>query len=405
MPPAEGDGMEINMKIIKIGKPYIQSGDGKSKLIFDIGGGSENNLNYNLYFEVDDQFRDYLVTEVADACVVCLLLYAMENNYDLECEAPVSERLLYQLEEYLIPAISKNIKCYHNIRILAEASDIEFHGNAVGTGLSCGVDSFYSILKNLEHGNSKLQLTHLCFFNAGATGMFGGEEARTVYLERSKRFKKVSRELGCTYLACDSNMNEFLHQEHERTHIFRTLCIPLALQKLFSTYYFSSSYEYADFKFSDFDPAYYEILILPNLSNQNVRFVEVGGETTRQGKVEFISKYDITYRELNVCISGIENCHDCRKCRRTMLNLYIAGKLDLYKKVFDVGWFKKHKHYMFRWALMNFWRVDMPEIIKELKIRKELTIIDYLGAICCFPFELGSQVIGKLRFLKMKSQI
>lgn len=391
------------MKCIKIGKPYIESKNGKSKLIFNIK--DENTIDYNLYFEVDDQFKEYLVTEVSDASVVCLLLYAMENNFNIECETPVSERLMYQLNEYLIPAISKNIKCYHNIKILAKTNDIEFNGKAVGTGLSCGVDSFYSVLKNLEHGKSKLQLTHLCFFNAGATGMFGGEAARNVYLERSKRFERVANELGCTYIACDSNMNEFLHQEHERTHIFRTLCIPLALQKLFSTYYFSSSYEYSEFKFSDFDPAYYEILILPNLSNQNIRFVEVGGETTRQGKVEYISKYDITHRELNVCISEIENCHECRKCRRTMLNLYIAGKLDSYNRVFDVEWFNNNKRYMFRWALMNFWRVDMPEIIKNLKRNKEIGITDYLGAICCFPFEIGGQIIGKLKFLRMKKNI
>lgn len=374
---------------------------GADWFIHSVGG-----CNYDLYFEVESKYEQYLVTEVSDACVVCLLLYAMENKYDLICDGAVSERLLYQLNEYLIPAISSNIGCYHKISIAAKSKDIHFDGKAVGTGLSCGVDSFYSVLKNLEHNDdSALRITHLCFFNAGATGMFGGEHARRVYRDRSNRFRKVASELKCSYLECDSNMNEFLHQEHEKTHVFRTLCIPLALQKLFSVYYFSSSYKYSEFKFSDFDPAYYEILILPNISNQNVRFVEVGGETTRQGKVQYISNFDITYKELNACIDGVENCHTCRKCRRTMLNLYISNRLDLYNKVFDVEWFKKNKHYMFRWALMNFWRVDMAEIIRELIMRKDITLLDYVEALLCFPIEFGKQVLGKIKFIVAKRKI
>ena len=219
-----------------IGKPYVVYGE-KSRLIFDInnfsGGG------YKLYFEVDQAYQNYLTVELSDACLMCVLLYAMEHGMDIRCEGTVSERLYNQLTSYLIPAIAKNIKRYKAIRICCKTSDVEFHGKAVGTGLSCGVDSFYAVLKNLEHDkSSKLQLTHLCFFNAGATGMFGGEKARHIYLERLKRFQTVSNELGCSFLTCDSNMNEFLMQEHEMTHVFRTLAIPMALQKLFSVYYF-----------------------------------------------------------------------------------------------------------------------------------------------------------------------
>lgn len=391
------------MEKLYIQSPYIKNVSDKVRLVYNV---ITPKCEYPLYFEVDKEYGKYLVTELGDAAVVCVLLYAMEHNYHVECDVPVSERLMYQLNEYLIPAISKNIKRYHKIEIIANTSDIEFCGCGCGTGLSCGVDSFYSVLKNLEHGaGSKLQLTHLCFFNAGATGMFGGEHARQVFTERCKRFRKVSDKLGCKFVSCDSNMNEFLLQEHEKTHIFRTLCIPLALQKLFGIYYFSSTYEYAEFKFTDFDPAYYEILILPNLSNQNIRFVEVGGEVTRQGKVSYISNFEITQEELNVCISGIENCHSCRKCRRTMLNLYLEGKLCLYNSVFDVEWFNRNKHAMFRWAIMNFWRVDMPEIIKELRNKKELKLIDYFCAICCFPISLLKQIIGKISFINRKKRI
>lgn len=294
--------------IILIDKAYVEN-RGVSRLVFDLTCESNSKLpQYSLFYQVDSEYEEFLTYEVADSCVVCLLLYAMQHDLDIVSKVPISERLYKQLTEYLIPAISQNIKMYHQIDITAEKVNPYYNSDAVGAGLSCGVDSFYSILKNLKHGQeSELNITHLCFFNAGATGMFGGEEARRIFEERGKSFKNVADKIGCKFLMCDSNMNEFLHQEHEMTHTFRTLSIPLALQKLFHLYYFASSYEYSRFKFSSFDTSYYDILTLPNLSNQNIRFELVGGETTRQGKVSYISEFPITYGTLNVCINGVTN--------------------------------------------------------------------------------------------------
>ena len=228
--------------------------------------------------------------------------------------------------------------------------------------------------------------------------MFGGEEARRVYEERGRRFQGVADKLNCEFLMCDSNMNEFLHQKHEMTHVFRTLSIPLALQKMFKLYYFASSYEYNEFKFSAFDPSHYDILTLPNLSNQNIRFELVGGETTRQGKVSYISEFPVTYEELNTCINGVTNCCTCRKCRRTMLNLYLAGKIDDYKPVYDVDWFYANKRKLVRWSLMNFWRVDMPEIIRGLQSKGEIHGLDYIRSAIEFPVSFSKQAVGKLKF-------
>ena len=385
------------MSEIIIKKPYIKNNNGKSKLIFEI---EQNDASiYKMYFEVEQRFEKYLTYEVSDACLVCILLYAMEHNKNIRCEGKVSYRLLYQLENYLIPAISKNIKRYNKIKVFADVIDINFNSTSIGTGLSCGVDSFYSILKGLERNQIEgNKITHLCFFNAGSQGMFGGEKAREIFLARANKFKKVAEELKCDFLICDSNMNEFLMQEHEMTHVFRTLAIPLALQKLFKLYYFSSSYEYKEFKFTDFDPSYYDILTIPNLSNDTIRFELCGGETTRLGKIEYISQFDITYNYLNVCIDGVENCGKCRKCKRTILDLYLVDKLDNYSKVFDLNDFKSHKHKWFRWAIQNRWRVDMPEIVQQLNKKHEINIIDYIIAYITLPIYVFSLIRSKLKF-------
>lgn len=299
----------------------------------------------------------------------------------------------------MIPAISQNIKRYKNISIIAKTQNIYFHGTAVGTGLSCGVDSFYSVLKGLEHdNNSPLRLTHCCFFNAGSTGFWGGESARDLYEKRRNRFAKVSKELGCEFLSCDSNMTEFLLQENEMSHVFRSLSIPLALQKLFSTYYFASSYPFKDFKFTDFDPSYYDILTLPMLSNDNIRFELVGAETSRLGKCKYLSNKEISYRNLHVCITDEYNCGHCRKCLRTMLDLYLVGCLNSYHDVFDVEEFKRNKHRIIIWALLNFWRVDMLEIVNALIKRHYANIIHIILAILAFPFYYTKIVIKKILF-------
>ena len=109
---------------------------------------------------------------------------------------------------------------------------------------------------------------------------------------------------------------------------------------------------------------------MPNLSTDNLRFVLVGGETTRQQKVEFISDFEVVKRHLNVCVWKANNCGMCIKCMRTILNLYIAGKLDEFGDCFNLGKFYRNRKLYFLWAILNKDKVDMPEIIENLKKKK-----------------------------------
>lgn len=352
------------MKLI-INKPYIETNGETCRLISVIEKGI---VKYPMYLQFDLKYKDYLVTEVADSYLVCLLLYAMQHKLDIECRAPITERLYVQLTEYLIPAISKNISKYSSIQINCALSNPKFHGKFAATGCSCGVDSFYNILKNLNYSEeSGLNIKYLTFFNAGASGGRGGERARRIFKKRLQQAGQVAKELKCEFIAVDSNMNEFLKQNHEATHVFRTLSIPLALQKLFNIYYFSSGTSYSDFKFTAFDPAFYDILTIPNLSTDNLRFVLVGGETTRQGKIDYISKFDITKKYLNVCLFTADNCGICGKCKRTMCGLMLAGKLEEYSKRFKLHNVEKKKIQLIHWALRHRDKNDMPEICQLLE--------------------------------------
>ncbi len=359
---------------------------------------------YPLFFEVEKEYEEYLTPEVSDGPLVGCLLWAMERGMDIVCEGAVSDRLYHQLTEYMIPTISQNIKSYHAIQIHAPLSNLKWEGGAVGTGLSCGVDSFYTTMKKRSYEDGcRQKLTHLCFFNSGQMGIFGGERARNVFRERAKRFRGVAEEIGCGFFTCDTNLSEFLMQNYIKGTLFRLFANLLIVQKLFSLYYVSSSYPVNEFHFTDHDPAYYELFVNACLSTDSVRFEDVGGETTRMGKLEYLKQFDIVKRELNTCVSDVTNCTRCNKCRRTMLNLYALGILDEFSAVYDVEWFKKNKGKMRRWAVLNFWRTDQKELNRALRKAGKLHFRDYIGAVFALPFwffPLAKRKIALLRKIK-----
>lgn len=363
-------------KNLYISLPYITEDINSAKMIVDISG--DGIAKYSAYISVNLKYKQFFSSEVSDYVLVCLLLYCMKNKFDLHFEGDLSEDLFYNIKEYLIPAISKNISIYSNIEISCRnLVNIKFNGNHVGTGLSCGVDSFYTILKNMKHSKeSNLNIDTLTFFNAGASGMYGGNDARNTYLNRAKKFIDVADELNCDFLMADTNFNEFLMMDHEATHVFRTLSIPLALQKYFNRYYFSSSYQYSDFKFSAFDPSLYDLLNMSVLSTNNLRFTLVGGETTRIGKLLFISDYKIVQKNLNVCISGVDNCNLCTKCWRTMLDLFLIDKLNLFNDCFDLKYFYSNKKKIIKRAVQNKHAVDMFEIYETLKHKHIVSLLN-----------------------------
>ena len=108
-------------------------------------------------------------------------------------------------------------------------------------------------------------------------------------------------------------------------------------------------------------------------------FVSVGAETNRLEKTRFISKNEVVRKYLNVCANGsFDNCSRCFKCKRTMLDLYLVGDLENFKKCFDVDLFIKHKNYFLQYAYSFRNDIDMMEIYIELKKRKEFTFRHFI---------------------------
>ena len=302
-----------------------------------------DNKKYDLYFEVEKEYVKYFCYETLDAFLVTLIPFIVKHNFDVKVDGKISSKLYYQLTNYLLPLLCDKFN-KKKINIECEISEENFNGKGVGASISCGVDSFYTLLKHTNQIDSKYNITHLTFFNAGSHGEFGGDKARNLFNERLKFVRAFCEQNNYKLVTVDSNMNELIMMNHKKTHSFRTLGCVLALQKLFGKYYFASGYHYDDMKLDEDSCGHYDTLNVQCLSNETLTIYSSGLEVTRLDKVKYISDFDITYNWLNVCVTTGPNCGKCIKCSRTIAELDSIGKIEKYKNVFDLSDYYKNRN-------------------------------------------------------------
>lgn len=359
--------MKTNNTIV-FGKPYLSFCDGSVFLNSDV---LVNGEKKTFWFKYDKKYADYLVVESNDGFVLSFLPYCLKKGIDIKSEAPLNEVFKYQIEEYLIPTLVRNISTYNFIKIDSPLVNEVYHGNGVATGISCGVDSSYTILKNLNtHSKqSGLNINYVTFFNAGSSG--SKPHSRFLFEKRLIHAEKAAKYLGLELLCVETNINEiYIGFDYESVHSYRTLGIPLTLQKLFKHYYYSSSFTFENFKFDDKDPTYHDLLTMSCISTPSLAFTVVGSEVTRIEKTKFISTFEFPKHFLNVCVRQGDNCSCCFKCIRTMLDLYLIGQLDEYKEAFDIEYFYNNFDDYIVYAIEHKTDIDMPEIYEELLKRK-----------------------------------
>ena len=140
-------------------------------------------------------------------------------------------------------------------------------------------------------------------------------------------------------------------------------------KKFFKNYYYASGYPISSFSIKQCDTgsAHYEAFTASMLSTESTDFYITGLEKTRLEKVDFISKFPITYDNLNVCYYGENNCGHCEKCVRTQFELMALGKLELYKNVFDIPKFYRDKNKYMDYVLKHQNKDYYAEILSLMK--------------------------------------
>lgn len=336
-------------KIVTIRRPEVKTCNGRSRLSakIDVDGDVRE-----VWFEVEEKYGKFLCFERSDAFLVALLNWAMRERCDFVCEAPVGEELLYQIRTYLIPSLVKASKTLHAPKISAEI-DVKMLPNAgaVGTGISCGIDSLHAVACNAQSPFPHLRLTHLILNNVGA---FFHDDKDRQFRWQTEHAKQFAREYGFEFIQTNSNLAEVFPQNHLLTHTYSSIFSVLVLQKFWGVYFYASSgYDFGAFelKNNEFNSSdHYELLSLPCFSSRQLKIYSEGGAKTRFEKTKMLADFVPAQKYLHVCTSDIGgNCNVCGKCRRTLVTLDALGKLEEFRAVFDIDYYKLHRRKYLRW--------------------------------------------------------
>lgn len=338
--------------MLTIKNPFIEKLKNKSRLICNT---SIDGLEKQIYFEVNEQYEKYLCYERGDAFIIGLLSWAMRNKQDIYSCAPITEELLYNLNEYLIPSLTKYDKRLYPVKIIAPI-ETEAISNAggIGTGVSGGIDSFHAILNNTNKKYKSLQLTHLCINSVGSFhkgyAKYGISKAKKDIYERAQR---IADELHLPLIESNSNIKEQFEIYFEYAHTYYSVFAIYCMQKLWKTYFYGSSgRDFSAFNLknnSTKSSALYELLSLPCFSTKNLRIYSEGATKTRIEKTKDIADNPIVQKYLHVCCTNGNNCNWCLKCKRTILTLDALGKLNDFRDVFNIEYYKKNKQEYLKW--------------------------------------------------------
>lgn len=314
---------------ITIKTPYITTLESSARLSADIviDGNTKT-----LWCETSADYRQFLLSERSDAFLCVVLPFAMRAGKDIICEAPVTEQFLHNLREILIPQLCSHDPRLHPTKIIAASDASILHsGNAVATGMSCGVDSLYTTMIYDKYELKSLRLTHLYTGNY----LYGNKS------EIFHRAEALAKDLSLPLVKTGTNINEELKLPHVFTHFYKTLFGVLALRKLFRVYYYSTAEDFSHFTLknsSSSDTALYELLLLNTFSCSDFQVVTGGVKSERVEKTRALCAYPPAHKFLNVCLhpEKPKNCGKCGKCMRTLLMIDMAGGLDSFRDVFDI---------------------------------------------------------------------
>ena len=345
-------------KNLIIQKPYITFIDNVARLNADI---LIDDTIKTLWIETDKNYSDYLLLERADAFVCALLPFAIRTGKDIVCEAPVTEQFLHNLNEILIPQLCIHDERLYHTKIFADSdSSILICGNAVATGISCGVDSFYTVSLYMASNFKTMNLTHLYCGNY----LYGNHGL--IY----ERAKSASQDLNLPLIRTATNINEALNLPHLYTHFFKTMFGVLGLRKMFRIYYYSTAEDFSHFQLKDNsirDTAETELLLLYVFTCTDFQLVTGGAKSERLEKTKAISEFAVAKKYLNVCLYPEKeiNCGKCEKCRRTLLMLDMHNALDLFRNVFNIDDYHQDRLNSFVYLITQKNSIMLSEVYKH----------------------------------------
>lgn len=358
---------------ITLKKPELKKGDnGHVYLSSQIRSELGDSL---LWIRSREPTAQHFDAKVADAFVLPALLLAMESGSDLYIDADVSDLLFLNAKNQIAQILK-----IQNPRLRVPA--ITARGTTtnrkepigVGTGLSCGIDSFAAVYTHLiSNPPASTRLTHFAQFNHAQ--LRGDERGWAV---KMPRYRRVAADLGLPLIEIGTNFSAMIKAPHTMSHTYLNNSCAIALDGLLSKYFYASTFQYRDvFINQTSDIAHADPVVLPLISNENIRFFCTGSETPRTAKTALVAKVDASYAALEVCTKNPSeklNCSACYKCLRTLCTLDLLGEIEKYAAVFDLEKWRRQKRGYARKVLNSFDNPYMTEIRELPGAEKKLLI-------------------------------
>ncbi len=259
-----------------------------------------------------------------DAFLAALLLPAMRLGENLTIDAPVSDQLLANVGT-ISDIYAAWVAGTRRIRITCPAAPASPPPpESVGLFFACGVDSFYSLLKDIETPAQAAPITHLILIY-GFDVRMGNRPLFDMIADRARR---VAAESGRSLLTVETNARQVFDAVvgWDFYHGAVLASTALALGGSLRRCTIPSTHAYSELLPWGSDP-----MLDPLWSTESLEIVHDGCEARRTDKVKRLAQWPLVLQHLRVCWPDWTqdyNCGRCEKCIRTMIGLHLAGVLD-----------------------------------------------------------------------------
>jgi hypothetical protein len=309
------------------------------------------NKPFTLWFKFPKPIYKDLVTR-PEPFVAATLLECMYEKEDLYVKGSLSNKLFYSLPK-IMDFLNMGDENLHHIKVKTDkTSFLKMNGRSIGCFFSGGVDSFYSLLKNLkDKDQTKGKINKLIVIRGFDIAL--DKSYDWLWEKTSKNAKKVAKKLGIETIEVTTNIKEHTElmedwrkqpiKRHWVPSLFGSLlsAVGLTLQNTISIVYIPSGLTYKDLMPHGSHP-----LLDPLWSTESLEVIHDGCEANRFEKINReIIKNRMALNNLRVCINPrflgdyIDtppwenrdkefNCGDCEKCLRTLVCFDILGGLD-----------------------------------------------------------------------------
>jgi len=314
-----------------------------------------------LYFYVNEEYADWLTTDVYDAFLVAAIYPCMYYGEPIEIEGKVTKQLYHNVVNYVMPIIRDYAKFTHKNGFHIVPISVGGFSVAekcaklrVGNGFSGGVDSFSTLQDRFfDCDDSDYRIDTLFFFHVG---QYGNVKNPLTWERANNRFSithEFATAIGVDAVMMNTNLFDFYLPEWEYSGGVLIRCASvLVFQRCLKRYYISNAVSYMEHSVlcKHINPDLAEFCdpyIMPLLSPQGLDIVDDGEQYLRSEKVARIAENPFVQRYLNVCVNSSDshvsatNCGHCSKCLRTLVAIESLGVLDKFSFVFDTESYRR----------------------------------------------------------------